>query len=246
MENLTPRQTEILKTIIIEYTLTGEPVGSEILDKKYNLGVSPATVRNEMMELSKKGYFKKEHFSSGRIPTSKAFRYYIKNLMKEKELSTAEEVSCKNDIWDYKDELHKLMQNATKILAQKTNLLAASSTNMGDIHYFGVDNILNQKEFWDIEVSKSIFSQFDEFKFWKEIMAHTKTLENEITYLFGDDDLKIDTPEPCAYVFAEFEGNNVKGMIGVLGPKRMAYETVVPNVRYFTSLIEGIIKEQGL
>lgn len=246
MENLTPRQTEILKTIIIEYTLTGDPVGSEILDKKYNLGVSPATVRNEMMELSKKGYLKKEHFSSGRIPTAKAFRYYIKNLMKEKEMSTAEEVSCKNDIWDYKGELHSLLQNATKILAHKTDLLAVSSTNLGDVHYFGVNNILNRKEFWDIEISKSLFGQFDEYQFWKEVLNYTKSFDDEIAYLLGDEGLKIETPEPCAYVFSEFEGNKIRGMIGVMGPKRMSYETVVPNVRYFTTLIEGILKDQGL
>lgn len=246
MENLTPRQTEILKTIINEYTLTGEPVGSEILDKKYNLGVSPATVRNEMMTLAKKGFMKKEHFSSGRIPTAKAFRYYIKNLMKEKELSTAEEVSYKNDIWDHKSEIHQLLQNATKVLAHKTNLLAASSTNLGEVHFFGVENLLSQKEFWDIEISKAFFGQLDEYQFWKDVMVYTRSIDNDLAYMFGDENTKIETPEPCAYIFGEFEGNTVKGMIGVMGPKRMSYETVVPNIRYFTNLIEGILKEQGL
>jgi hypothetical protein len=54
MQDLTPRQTEILKTIIAQYTEDGEAVGSEILDKKFNLGVSPATIRNEMVELARK------------------------------------------------------------------------------------------------------------------------------------------------------------------------------------------------
>jgi len=55
MEDLTQRQIDILKAIIQEYTDTGLPVGSEILEKKYKLGVSPATIRNEMVELAKKG-----------------------------------------------------------------------------------------------------------------------------------------------------------------------------------------------
>ena len=59
MEDLTPRQVEILKAIIQEYTENAEAVGSEILEKKYKLGVSPATIRNEMVELTKKGYLKK-------------------------------------------------------------------------------------------------------------------------------------------------------------------------------------------
>ena len=86
MDDLSPRQIDILRTIIQEYTETGEPVGSEILEKKYKLGVSPATVRNEMVGLAKKGYLKKTHFSSGRVPSAKGFRFYINRLMKTKDL----------------------------------------------------------------------------------------------------------------------------------------------------------------
>lgn len=246
MENLTPRQTEILKTIINEYSLTGEPVGSEILDKKYNLGVSPATVRNDMMELAKKGFLKKEHFSSGRVPTAKAFRFYIKNLMKEKELSTAEEVSYKNDIWDYRDQTHRLLQNATKTLADKTNLLAVTTTNFGDIHYFGVNNILSLKEFWNLDLSRNFFDKLDEYSFWNEILNDIKNFENDIAYLLGDEGTKFEPLDPCAYIFGEFEGEKIKGKIGVLGPKRMRYEQIVPSVRYFTNLIEDILKEKGV
>ena len=64
------------------------------------MGVCPATIRNEMVTLAKKGYLKKTHFSSGRVPSAKAFRFFIKNLMKEKEVSTAEEVAYKNSVWD--------------------------------------------------------------------------------------------------------------------------------------------------
>jgi heat-inducible transcriptional repressor len=99
MNDLTPRQIELLKAIIAEYTSSGDAVGSDILDKKYKLGVSPATIRSDMVVLSKNGYLKKEYFSAGRVPTPKAFRFYIKNLMHEKELSTAEEVAYKSDIW---------------------------------------------------------------------------------------------------------------------------------------------------
>ena len=63
MEDLTQRQINILKAIIQHHTETGGPVGSDILEKKYKLGVSPATIRNEMVELAKKGYLKKTYFS---------------------------------------------------------------------------------------------------------------------------------------------------------------------------------------
>lgn len=244
MENLTPRQTDILKAIIVEYTQNGEPVGSEIIDKKYNLGVSPATVRNEMTILAKKGYLKKEHFSSGRVPTAMAFRFYIQNLMKEKDLSTAEEVSYKSDIWDHREQLHNLLQNATRILARKTNLLAVTTTNNGDVYYFGVTNVLSQKEFWDLNLSREFFEKLDEFNFYRSVLDNFKSNDNEVVYLLGGEDLKDQILDNCASVFCEFETDKTRGAIGVMGPKRMHYETIVPHVKYFTSLVEEILRNQ--
>lgn len=246
MEQLTPRQIQILKSIIVEYTETGEPVGSEILDKKYNLGVSPATVRNDMATLAKKGYLRKEHFSSGRVPTVTAFRFYIHNIMKEKTLSTAEEVSYKNDIWDFRSEIHQLLQHVTMLLAKKTNLLAMATTNLGDVYYFGVTNLLTQKEFFDREFSRSFFEQLDEFGFWKNILGHFRQTEDDILFILGDERGKTQDFESCASVFGEFDGEKIHGALGVSGPKRMRYEMVVPSVKYCTGLIEQIIKDQGL
>lgn len=246
MTDLTPRQTDIVKKIIIEYTQTGEPVGSEILDKKYNLGVSPATVRNDMMALSKAGYLKKEHFSSGRIPTAKAFRFYIQNLMKEKELSTADEVSYKSDLWDHRSELHQLLQTSTRILAKKTNLLAAAVTNEGDIYYFGVNNVLHLKEFWNIDLACDFFARLDELSFYSNILDEFGKIEDEILFLLGEENIKDQSLQETASVFGEFEGKKIKGAIGVMGPKRMHYETIVPNIKYFTGFIKSILEKEGL
>lgn len=246
MQDLTPRQTEILKKIISEYTETGEPVGSEILDKKYNLGVSPATVRNEMVDLGKKGYLKKAHFSSGRIPTAEAFRFYIRNLMEEKELSTAEEISYKSDIWDFRKEIHRLLQQATKALARRTNLLATAATSLGDVYYHGITNVLHQKEFWSVDIACDFLERLDEQSFFSDILTQFSLIENELLFMLGDEDLKNRQLEPFASVFCEFEGQNLKGALGVMGPKRMRYDVVVPNVKYFTQLLESVIKEQKL
>ena len=70
MEELTSRQISLLKTIIEEYMETAEPVGSQKIEKKYGLGVSPATIRNEMAKLTESGYLRQPHASAGRIPTS--------------------------------------------------------------------------------------------------------------------------------------------------------------------------------
>ncbi len=243
MDELTPRQIELLKAIISEYTTSGEAVGSDILDKKYKLGVSPATIRNDMVSLSKHGYLKKEYFSSGRVPTPKAFRFYIKNLMHEKELSTAEEVAYKSDVWDYRDEMHKLLQHAAQALARRTQMLAVATTDRGDVYYFGINNILSNREFWDIERARYLFEHFDEIKYWEKVLKRFEKIEEEVLYIFADEEDP--DADNVASVFSEFECQGIKGALGVMGPRRMRYEVIVPNVRYFSNLIEEIIDEHA-
>ncbi len=244
MEDLTQRQIELLKTIIKEYSETGEPVGSEIIEKKYKLGVSPATIRNEMVLLAKKGYIKKAHFSSGRIPSAKGFRFFIKHLMKEKEMSTAEEVAYKNSIWDERKETHRLLSQATKVLAHRTGMLSLVTTNYGDLYYSGVGYLFNNSEFLTQELSRILFNRLDEVVFWERILLHIEKMKLDICYFLGEDDFNDPIFEPCASVFGEFETDKIKGMIGVVGPKQMSYESVVPQIKYFSGLIEELIKEQ--
>ncbi len=246
MEDLTQRQIDILKVIIYEYTETGTAVGSKILEKKYKLGISPATIRNEMVELSKKGYLKKTHFSSGRVPSAKGLRFYIKHLMKQKEMSTTDEVSYKNSVWDERKESHRLLSQATKILSQKTGLLSLITTNKGDMYYSGMANLLNQPEFLDINLSKTLFSRLDEISFWEKILNDMFSLEDEIYYMLGEEDFHDPVFDCCASVFGEFESSKIKGIIGVIGPKRMSYDAVIPQIRYFSGLLGEIVKEQAL
>jgi heat-inducible transcriptional repressor len=246
MEDLTQRQVDILKAIIKEYSETGVPVGSDILEKKYKLGVSPATIRNEMVELAKKGYLKKNHFSSGRIPSARGFRFYIKHLMKQKELSTTDEVAYKNSIWDERAEAHRLLSQASKVLSQKTGLLSLVTTNYGDLYYAGVANLLTQPEFFDLNISRSLFGRLDEYTFWDRILNEFSSIEDEVMCMLGEEDFHDSAFDSMASVWGEFEGNKIKGMVGVVGPKRMYYEEIIPQIRYFSKLIEDIIKEQGL
>ncbi len=77
---LSPRTELILKLVIEDYTKTAEPVGSKYLGDNYKIGFSPATIRNEMAWLEKEGYLRAPHTSAGRVPTEKAYEYYLKHL----------------------------------------------------------------------------------------------------------------------------------------------------------------------
>ena len=94
-DGLTARQTQILKSLIDEYIETAEPVGSESLEKRYNLRVSPATIRNEMVFLTNAGFLRQPHTSAGRVPSPKAMKFYISQLMQEEQMSLTDEVKAK-------------------------------------------------------------------------------------------------------------------------------------------------------
>ena len=85
---ITKRQNEILKVIVEEYIRTAKPVSSNHICKK--LKCSSATIRNEMADLEKKGYLDKTHTSSGRVPSAKGYRYYVDELLNDKDISLEE------------------------------------------------------------------------------------------------------------------------------------------------------------
>ncbi len=238
---LTERQRTILKTITEEYIQTGEPVGSAILDKKYSLGISPATIRNEMVKLKKEGYLIQPHASAGRVPTAMAFRFYIKELMKEKELSVADEVAVKEKIWDYRSKPEELLREATKALAEKTKALAIAITKEGSLYHAGYANILEAPEFYDIDVTKTVLSLLEEIDQVQALFA--KALGEDPVHILIGDELGIKFLEPCGIVFADFEaGPKFKGSLGIIGSSRLDFAYVIPIVRYFATLLEEVGK----
>src|SRR6266446_5222519 len=156
MHELTQRQVQILKSLIEEYIETAEAVGSETLEKKHNLSASPATIRNEMVRLSELGYLKKPHSSAGRVPTPIEMKFYVKQLMKERELSVSEEVALKEGVWDYREQEQGCLRRMVKSLAEKTKTLAIATTQDGDVYAAGYANILEMPEFYDIDITKGL------------------------------------------------------------------------------------------
>lgn len=77
---LSERQRQVLQAVIYDYILMAEPVGSRVVSKRYSLGLSPATIRNTMADLEEQGYLNQPHTSAGRVPTDKAYRYYVDYL----------------------------------------------------------------------------------------------------------------------------------------------------------------------
>ena len=118
---LDERKKRILEAVIEEYNATAEPVGSTKIANDYNLGFSPATIRNEMANLEEMGYLEQPHVSAGRIPSSLGYRFYVDSIMKEKNLTPKEKQVIddilKNDIIKFET----LIKEASNILSRLTN-----------------------------------------------------------------------------------------------------------------------------
>lgn len=242
MNDLTNRQINILKHIIEEYIETAEPVGSEKLDKKFNLGVSPATLRNEMAALTDKGFLKQVHTSAGRTPTPKALRLYVSNIMQPKNLSVAEEVKIKEKVWDHRSEFEKALREATKELAATTKSLAVCADSSGDLYYAGTANILDMPEFFDIDLTRNVLALLDRDEFLYQIFEQANS--DGITHILVGEDLGADYLSSCAMVFQRYglPDGKMSGTIGVVGPYRLNYQRLVPTVNYFSDLINDLIK----
>jgi len=241
MHDLTQRQIQILKSLIEEYIETAEAVGSETLEKKHNLAASPATIRNEMVALEKLGYLKKPHTSAGRVPTSTAMKFYVKQLMKAKELSVAEEVALKERVWDFREKEQQCLRMVVKALADKTKAVAVATTSEGSIFAAGYANILEMPEFYDIDITRGLLSALDEYDIFESVFGMPQD-EEEIHILLGEE-LGPRLKGPYGFVFTNYHTSlNLTGEIGVLGPTRLNYNQVIPTVKYFGDLIEEIAK----
>ncbi|MDP9017692.1 MAG: heat-inducible transcriptional repressor HrcA [Candidatus Eremiobacteraeota bacterium] len=133
---LDKRKAYILATVVYEYIATAEPVGSNTLTQKYNLGVSSATIRNEMAELEAAGYLVQPHTSAGRIPSDAGYRTYVDQLMQPEQLAKPERRRIQDELRDASRELEGLIETTTRLLGKLSNNIALVVTPPTEAHAF--------------------------------------------------------------------------------------------------------------
>jgi heat-inducible transcriptional repressor len=238
-DGLTARQTQILKALVDEYINTADPVGSEVLEKRYTLGVSPATIRNEMIALSKAGFLRQPHTSAGRIPTPKAMKFYVDQLMDERQMSLADEVKAKEEVWDKRNDIEDLLKEATMSLAHRTQSLAVATMDEGKVFHSGYANIFSSPEFTDMQLTAGVFSLLEEVRQMQEIFFQKMTGSSPVEIVFGED-LGWQNLSCIGIVGTRFTIHDRNCGLGVVGATRQSYPTVVPILRYFRTLIQQI------
>jgi len=124
---LNDRKFKILQAIVNDYIETAEPIGSRTIAKKYGLGVSSATIRNEMSDLEDMGLISQLHTSSGRVPSEKGYRFYVDSMMQSRALTPEEAMFLQRMIIDNIYQTEYMMQATAKALASLTNYPAIVS-----------------------------------------------------------------------------------------------------------------------
>lgn len=115
------RKEKILEAVVLDYIETAEPVGSRTISKKYDLGVSSATIRNEMADLEEMGLIEQPHTSAGRIPSEAGYRYYVDYLMSKRDIQEEAKQLITSKIRDKREQVGEVLRESMKMLAEVTN-----------------------------------------------------------------------------------------------------------------------------
>ena len=135
---LTQRQRDILAVVVHQHTRTASPVGSTTIAESYPLGVSPATIRNELARLEELGYLTHPHTSAGRVPTEKGYRYFVAQLMRDAELPLAEQRKIRHQFYQVRMNLEQWMRLTAAVLAhtaRATSLVTAPQAPQARLKY---------------------------------------------------------------------------------------------------------------
>jgi len=234
--DLTLRQKRILAAIVKEYSETANPVGSEELVDKYNLQVSPATIRNEMAALEKQGFITQPHKSAGRIPTDAGYRFFVNELMQRFELSEKERRMLKTELVKLKAAHDSLGRSLSNLLAQVSGQ-AAFTLLPAQTGSAGLSHIIRDPEMHDNKVLSQVAELFDHIDQHADnlIKASQKDIE---TFIGTESPLPV--PKNMSLMVSKIKlKNGKKGIIGIVGPKRMSYAKNQSLLEYLAKLISG-------
>lgn len=213
------RQELILETIIKEHVASGAPVSSSILVDKYRLNISSATVRNEMAVLEEQGFIVQPHTSAGRVPTKKAYKWFISRLKTEVVQGNEAKTLGKLEEKDFK--------KVAKNMAEMSGLAVFWAMPEQNVYYTGLSNLLSRPEL----IQAQLLAEFS------EVIDNLDDIVNEYfddiastpAILVGSDGPFGDF---CSAIVVKYSVDGHEGVFGVLGPLRLDYAKNLALVKF--------------
>ena len=169
MENITERQKEILMAIIKEFMESADEVGSIALLEKYDLGVSSATIRNEMVKLMDQGLLEKSHTSSGRHPTDQALRLYVRDILGNCSLNPMITVEIRRGIFRERFSKNTIVDSILTVVSDETE--SASFVIIDDIlRYWGISQLFKYEELRDTDKLQRVINILEDESFLNNLV----------------------------------------------------------------------------
>lgn len=234
---VTERQKEILNTIIDEYIKSPQPVSSRLVEKKYNFGICPATIRIEMQKLTDAGFLHQPHTSAGRIPTDKGYRFFVNSLFEEKFFS--EEFNSEIERWfeeRFKDTFRFLQSLTKNLSALSSNLALGYLSNEKIFWKEGWDKVFQEPEFRERKLINDFFNLLTNF----EECIEDFEINSEIKVYIGKENPFSKTKEFSTIITSCHFPKEEKGILAILGPKRMTYERNIGSLNSLTRFLERL------
>lgn len=233
------RQEKILESVIKEYTLTAIPVGSKVLVEKYRVDASSATIRNEMADLEEKKYLYQPHVSAGRIPTDKGYRYFVEKLMKDNSLTKREQTKMQEELLKLKAKNTRLTRTTVKLLSGLSgNLAISGNLDNNEFADFGMKELFEEPEFQELDEVCRLAETLDYVdEMFDKIVGE---LNEKETKIFIGKENPIEKFSNCSMIVSPYRlKSGEKGVLALIGPKRMKYAKNKSLLEYVRKIIGG-------
>lgn len=220
---MSSRRLEILRAIVDEYVATQEPVGSKAIAERHGLGISPATIRNEMAVLEDEGLITQPHTSAGRIPTDRGYRVFVDKLATVKPLSSAERRAIETFLEGSSD-LEELLKKSVKLLADITKQVAVVTYPIiGDsrekLAVSGTAHLARSGDDLGLTLSPILEALEEQVVLMRLLDEANSTVHVRI----GREQMETNLQSTSLVTVGYGEGSSQLGALGVLGPTRMDY-----------------------
>ena len=238
------REKKILSAVISEYTKTGLPVSSRVLADKYGFSVSPATLRADMLALEKAGYLHQPHTSAGRVPTDEGYRFFVEEIMPDRELTKKERQSLQRELLKLKAQNTRLMRTTAKLLSTLSGYAAVVvDARTGDSVEFGLRNLLSEAGAESLDDLCLIAEALDYIDEKCELLM--KQLKGEETKIFIGKENPITKARNYSMVVSRYSQDGSEGIIALIGPKNMKYSKNKSLLEYVKKILKRSTGEKS-
>lgn len=231
---MTERQEKILAAIVEEYAEVASPVGSILLSKMF--GVSPATIRNDMVSLEQEGFIAQPHTSAGRTPTDRGYRHYVNSIVGTDNNTINRSARAIDTRVSSAGNPDLAIRTAVKSLVELTDNVGLATIG-GSLYVRGFASLFSQPEFSTTETVRQVASLIDNLEPWLR-----ETKPNQALNVYIGRENPIGKSSQSSLIISRFRSPySDNSYIGVLGPTRQDYKTVMNLVSYTGKMLEEVL-----